>query len=306
MVRRILLSGLAAGMAFGAAGCRHCCNKAPLRDRIFGGRDTSPPPGAILGPPVAAPPGGNFIPPPTGGLPSTPAPASPADPGLPPPSVPESRSNRPDTGREILFPDPLPNGPAKGSKDAALEPPAPVGRADLPPGTQPPTARTASGPVVQAGYAARGTPPGLPGFAPAKGGVAVGRRPTVEGFDGLKAAGYKSVVYLHAPGADVSAARGLAEAKGLLFTGVPVAADTLPSGYARFAEIVGAKAGKPAYLCDDDGVRTGTLWYVYFRAVEAMPDDAAQVRAAPLGLRDAAGDDRLKFWQAAIDYLSKR
>ena len=58
--------------------------------------------------------------------------------------------------------------------------------------------------------------------------------------------------------------------------------------------------------CLDDGVRTGSLWYLYLRTVESLPDDAAQVKAAALGLRDATGDEKTNFWLAIQDYLAKR
>lgn len=308
MIRRILLAGAIASVLTQSIGCRHTCGRGPLRDRIFGGRDTSPPPGAILGPPVV--PGGSNgfnIPPPAGGLPSSPR----SDPGLeiPPPSVPESSRFRPD--KEVIYPDPLPKGTSRPSGPAndpllqpptrsRLESPAPAGSSTRSAGN---TNR-----VLTAGYGERpqaSAPIGLPGFARSL-GAGVGRKPTLEGLETLHRSGYKAVVYLHAPGADVSATRELAEKKGLRFIGLPIAADTLSSGFAQFAELVGSKEIRPAYFFDDDGVRSGTLWYLYFRSIESMPDDAAQVRAAPLGLRDASGDERNKFWQAALAYQARR
>jgi hypothetical protein len=73
--------------------------------------------------------------------------------------------------------------------------------------------------VAPAGYAESAGV--VPGFAVVKPGLATGRKPAVGGFDALKARGYRTAVYLHAPADDVSAAKELAEKKGLAFVGVP-------------------------------------------------------------------------------------
>lgn len=314
MTRRILLAALASGLLFGSLGCRHCCRRQS-RNEI------RPIPGDFLERPGSTRGGDVLIPPPnvqSGG-----------DFGGPPASIPDtprSPSNfRPEVKpeKEILLPDPFP--PTSSAKPKAspllevptfgarLEEPARTGASkspnDLPPITSPSptTAKAATNPMVQTGYYERKTAPaGVPGFAVVNAGLANGRKPNVDGFDGLRSGGYKTAIYLHAPEADVSATRNLVEKKGMKFVGVPVSADNWKAGYGSFAEAIGVKEDRPAFVFDDDGVRTGCLWYAYFRNVESLGDDAAQVRAAPLGLRDATAPERLKFWQAMQDASTKR
>lgn len=277
MTRRLLLLALLPALLLGSAGCRHCCKRTSSPRAI----DLPPPPDRDI-----------LIPPPTGGLPSQRT--LPADPGLPPPAIssePSGSRYRPQ--RETLYPDPL------------LETPA------VPPASVPSEGASSKGVSPQgvrtAGYADRTNPPtGLPGYAVVSDRVATGRKPTPEGLDRLRTTGYKTLVYLHDADKDVSATRELAEKKGFTFIAVPATPTTLKPAFSQFAEAVGDRANRPAYVFDDDGVRTGSLWYLYFRTVESFNDDTAQVKAAPLGLRDAAGEEKTKFWLAAQEYLAKR
>jgi protein tyrosine phosphatase (PTP) superfamily phosphohydrolase (DUF442 family) len=279
MYRRLLILGVLAAL-LGTAGCRHCC-KRPL----FGSRNRDLPPLPRERDDV-------LIPPPTGGLP---APRTvPADPTLPPPAIgsePSGSRFRPET----VYPDPLLEVPAIPKKETG-EPPAVI-----------PIPEGVSSRKPATGYSDRtNAPTGLPGYAAVGDRIATGRKPTVEGLDRLRSTGYKTVIYLHDSGKDVSATRELAEKKGLTFISVPVTATTLKESFSKFVETVGDKSNRPAYVFDDDGVRTGSLWYLYFRTVESYSDDTAQVKAAPLGLRDATGDEKTKFLLAVQDYLSKR
>ncbi|WP_149111320.1 fused DSP-PTPase phosphatase/NAD kinase-like protein [Limnoglobus roseus] len=279
MTRRLLFLTLLPALALGSAGCRHCCKRssaptyieAPARDRDI------------------------LIPPPTGGLPSQRT--LPADPGLPPPAISsEPSGSRYRPSRETLYPDALLESPAIPPKGSGEPPPVlPLGEG------------VSSKSLSPAGYADRtNSPTGLPGYAVVSDRIATGRKPTVEGFDRLRATGYKTVVYLHDSDKDVSATKELAEKKGLTFIGIPTTPGTLKAAFSKFAETVGDRANRPAYVFDDDGIRTGSLWYLYFRTVESFSDDTAQVKAAPLGLRDAQGEEKTKFWLAVQDYLSKR
>src|SRR5438876_1130002 len=81
--------------------------------------------------------------------------------------------------------------------------------------TAAPRGQTAAPPVSKGGAAAPTASP--PGFVRVKDGVASGRKPTLDGLDALKRAGYKTVVYLHPAGADVSATRDVVQNKGLSF-----------------------------------------------------------------------------------------
>jgi len=146
---------------------------------------------------------------------------------------------------------------------------------------------------------------GLPGYVTVAGheGVAAGRKPTLEGFDALKAYGFRTVVYLHAPGADVAPARDLAQQRGLRFVPIAVSPGTLKPA---FEDFTAALANKPVYVADEDGTRAGGLWYLLFRTQDLLGDDAARVRARPLGLADAVTEEQKQLWVAIQDYLAKR
>jgi hypothetical protein len=226
------------------------CRKCRLFNRDAGTRRLDPPaPSRSTVDPLLIPPTGV----PTTGV-DMPAPsrgASPSD--IPPPSIPENRSFKND-GKELLLPDPLPGEASKLNRNVPkfLDDPAEV-----------------------------------PGFAKAVQGVATGRKPTVDGFDMLAKSGYKGVLYLHAPDADTSAAKALAEKRGLKFESLAVSATNLKSAYPSFAKTIRDSGKQPLYVFDDDGVRTGSLWQIHFVKAENESADAAQVKAGPLGLRDA-------------------
>ncbi|HET6572342.1 MAG TPA: hypothetical protein VFG68_01980 [Fimbriiglobus sp.] len=308
MMRRLMLSGLAAGLVLSGAAC-HLCKK-------YKGRDCCPSAGPYLGDPV---PRGGTIPPTS--VPTTPPSPMPGEP-LPPPVLPDTRGSfsidprtppgpwdptptRP-SQPELLTPEPLPRGvspevPLSSKSDASGflgEPVRPVGGTDLPPK---PADRMLSGPTARA-------PVGLPGYARVAGrdGVATGRRPGLDGFDWLKSNGFKTVVYLHAPSADVAAVRDLTAARGLRFVPIAVSPGTLPKAFAEFAAAVEDRGGRPLYVIDETGTRAGSLWYLLFRTRDLLGDDTARLRAAPLGLTEATTEEQKQFWIAVQDYLAKR
>lgn len=274
------------------SGCKYCCNKRP-----FGGLFSREPSRLGSPAPVTDP---LLIPPPAGGLPTPsadapPPPPSRGAPDLPPPSLPESRSYSPEkkNGRELHLPDPLP-GDSSSKRSGFLEDPATVKGSPSTSNAQPRAMAPAK------------TYSGVPGFVLVSDGIATGRKPTLEGFDTLKQAGYKTVVYLHAADADVAAVKALAEKRGFTFAAIAISTDSLKPAASRAAEILGDSATRPLYVFDDTGLYTGSLWYIYFRTVEGLSDDAAQVRAGPLGLRDAPPAEKDKFWPAVQDYILKR
>ncbi len=284
MTRRTAILGLLLATLLGSTGCRHLCRRG-----ICSGRSEPAPRSRDE----------LLIPPPTGGLPS--ARALPRDPGLPPPTVDaEPRGSRFRPQRETLYPDPLLESPAIGGAKPSEPPPI----LTIPDGA---SLNRANKNVVPTKLpAAERAPTGLPGYAVVRDRIATGRKPTIEGFDALRGTGCKTVVYLHPVGRDVSATKDLAEKKGLAFVSIPVDPSGLKSASGTFAEAVGDAGQQPMYVFDDDGVRTGTLWYLYFRTVDSLGDDAAQVKAAALGLRDATGDEKTNFWLAVQEILSKR
>jgi hypothetical protein len=326
---------LACGTLLSAVGCKHCCRRN--RDRDY---DSVPPPpvGPGLGDPFPSS-GGSRIPPPS--VPTSP-PATVPD-TLPPPVVPDSRSSfRIDPAlppgpwdptptspssqptprvekKELLAPDPLPSGAPpelpldrKPSTSGFLEEPIrSSGGSDLPPktgATLPPAIAEATSPKPSLEPPTPGAPVGLPGFTrvPGHEGVASGRRPSLDGFDWLKANGYHTIVYLHAPAADVSAARVLAEKRGLRFVPIAVSPANLAKALDEFAAVVNDRGAQPIYVADDNGTRAGALWYLVFRTSDLLGADTARLRADPLGLTEAGTEEQKQFWLAIQDVLAKR
>jgi protein tyrosine phosphatase (PTP) superfamily phosphohydrolase (DUF442 family) len=272
MVRTILLSAVAGAALVAAGGCRHrCCSTSTAAPRPY-----------LPLPPSVTPDG--RIPPP--GVPITPGAQAlpPADLG-PPMAAPGSNSNRP--APEILLPDPIPSGQSSrvGSSPVLGGPVRPAGGTAEPPVAAPPNPTA-----------------GLPGFTRVKEGVASGRKPALEGFDTLKRTGFKSVVYLHAAGADISAVRVVAEKKGLTFAAVEATPEKLSDAVTAFDRVVADRAAQPVYVFDDDGLRTGALWYVHFRTTDQLSPEVARIRARGLGLSDET-DDARAFWVAVQRFL---
>ncbi|MCZ2340207.1 MAG: hypothetical protein LC104_00240 [Bacteroidales bacterium] len=342
MLRRLLFLGLAVGFV-AESGCRHSCKK-PLFGRSvtepvggFLGAPVAPPPGggAMIPPPnvpttPSAPP--PSIPDSSGSLrldPSYPPPDYPppqaANRSMPPPATQEPPQAAPQpqprnkVGPELLLPDPLPpksssafgQPPAsspgledpllpKNHQKAPSTVPLPSGTSDLPPSPMPsqpvPQARTDSSPIGLAGYTSVAENPGV--FA--------GRRPTLDGFDWLKANGFRTVLFLHAPETDVTPARELAEKHGLQFESLAVTPAGLPAAVTTFRSTLANRVNRPLYVADEDGWRAGILWYLHFRTTDLLGDDAARLRARGLGLPSADSELGKEFWAAAQQYLANR
>jgi len=303
MIRRTMIAATIAGVVF-ASGCRQrCCLNDP-------GRRPNPyrpqaPNSPFLLPPAGVPttPGPTPLPPPPGGgnpfIPGV-GPAPVVDPrNYPPPSfdLPPNPSPSPSAkpAPEVLLPDPLPgSGPSRSS--LPLNPGIGVlGTPGRPQAAEPKLAANSPATIAT----------GLPGFVRVKDGFASGRKPALEGFDTLKRANYRTVVYMHAVGADTSAAKDVAEKRGLKFVPIETTPEKLADAVTQFNALAADKAVRPVYVFDDDGVRAGTVWFVHFRTSEAMNDDAARIRATPLGLTDQ-GDEAKAFAVATQRYLETR
>ncbi|MCE9560955.1 MAG: hypothetical protein K8U57_02765 [Planctomycetes bacterium] len=283
MIRRLLLTTAASAVIF-SAGCRHrCClndpqnRPAPYRPQAPNSPFLLPPAGVPTAPtPVPAPVTGPIVP----GV-------GPDMRNYPPP--PSSNSAKP--APEVLLPDPIP-----GSSSRSFSPNN-TGQGLLggpaAPRTEPPLATKPE------------TTTGLLGFVKVETGLATGRKPALDGFESLKKSGYRTVIYLHATGADVSAAKDVAEARGLKFLAIETTPEKLPESLSAFNAAVGDKASRPIYVFDDDSVRTGALWYLHFRTVDAMNDDAARVRARPLGFTNQS-EEAKAFDLAIQQYLATR
>ncbi len=217
----------------------------------------------------------------------------PSDPrNYPPPEIDPLRS-RPGPAPEVLFPDPIPGSGSSRSSSPGSPGFGVFGPPSRSQTTEPPVSRTTEAIT------------GLPGFVKVADGLASGRKPSLDGFEGLKQAGYRTVIYLHPADASVSAAKDLAEARGLKFVAIETTPEKLADAVTQFNATVTDKAARPTYVYDDDGVRAGAVWYLYFRTAEAMNDDAARVRAKPLGLTEQ-GDEAKLFSLAIQRYLETR
>lgn len=259
MRRRILfLASAAFVVAF--AGCRHkcwkhndCCGSGPL------------PPGARPA----------TIPPP--GLPTTPGPMFPPSGASPVPSVQPPGSGytpAPKTGPDVLFPEPLP-----GSQSSRPTPPGKTSFLGAPVSPQ-----SAEPPKVSA------APAGLPGYTKVKDGLYAGGKPTLEGFETLKRARFRTVIYLHAPGADVAATRDMASTRDLNFIDIETTPEKLADASKEFNRLTADKLNHPAYVFADDNTRAGALWYLHFRFVDSLDNDVARLRAKPLGLTEQGNE----------------
>lgn len=242
------------------------------------------------------------------------------------PALPKSPTSPPDTvkPKKVLVPEKMPDAPEKAGetpdpskyppkdgggkpvpdKSVFLDPVAPDGPFDLPKGERTgPTVVEEREPTRRESKATPKpeTPPvGLSNFQSVKGkaNAAAGLKPTPDGYEWLAKNGYKAVVFAHDPAADVAPVKAVCEAAGLKFVGIPTGPETLADATAAFDTAVSAKDG-PVYVCDDTGLRAGTLWYAHFRRVDLTNPDAAKVRASGLGLGDTdTNPEQKKLWDA--------
>jgi hypothetical protein len=149
-------------------------------------------------------------------------------------------------------------------------------------------------------------PVGIPSFAPAIGDkVASGRKPALEGLDWLKANGYRGALVVRKPGESDAADRRQFESRGLSFASLEVALTSLDrSTVEQFNHLIADTNRQPLFVYDADGSLVGPLWYLYFRRVEHVDDDAARAKAERLGLKLGERDQRLG-WLAVQDFLAK-
>lgn len=258
--RMLLLTSVAVLVAF--AGCRHRCHKL-----LHKKDDCCTTPGPSGRNPALLPPTG---------LPTTPGgPPSVLPPGgsnyLPPSTNPP----KPGGGPDVLFPDPLPPGAhSHSSRPTQTDKPAVL-----------------SGPVKPATAEPQRAAAGLPGYTKVKDGLFAGQKPTLDGFDALKSAGFRTVIFLHAPGADVAAVKDVATTRDLNVLAIETTPEALAEASAKFDRAAGDRLNRPVYVFADDPARAGAVWYLHFRN-EALGDDVARLRAKALGLSDRSDEGR--------------
>ena len=181
---------------------------------------------------------------------------------------------------EVLLPDPI---PGTGSSRSAL------------PGFLGGPVNPSAGPRI----APRGSdaPGGLSGYTRVKEGLASGRKPSLDGFDVLKQAGFRTVLYLHAAGADWSAAKEVATKRGLAFVALETTPEKLSSAIEQFNATVADTARHPIYVCDDDGVAWGDLVSSFPHRRFAQRRRGS--RSCPSARTDGRGDEARAFAIAA-------
>ncbi len=129
--------------------------------------------------------------------------------------------------------------------------------------------------------------PGLSRLASVRGVVDVftGDRPTLEGLDSLKKAGFSTVIFFHQPKADTAPALQLCEQRGLTLVAVPFSTGELFLTYSSFTKALAKADRGKAYVCDEaNGMHTGAMWYGYFRKQLLLSADVSLLRAQSLGL----------------------
>jgi len=152
---------------------------------------------------------------------------------------------------------------------------------------------------------------GLPNFALAlESGterIYAGRKPAIEGLDWLQKQKFRTVVYLHTPNQDIKPTRDLVEKRGMQFIGIPMSPGNFGEAMRTLSPILKARMNRSMYVFDDDGVRTGSAFYWYFRTSESLSNDQARARATALGLRDSTDSTEQKlYWLAIQNLLAKQ
>ena len=305
--RRLLLPALALAtftgcQLCGKKKCDTCPPGPPLGAQIVtpgpGGLGSVPPGGTVL-PPAAPPPGVPAAPP------AAPAPSFPSGTGYPP----VASFYAPDV--HLGVPDSVAPAPklAESKTPAAPSTPAPTGPSAviklLPPEFG--SSSAPATPPVTAPAATPTLPVGIMDFVAAiPDRVAGGRKPALDGLDWLKANGYKSTVLLRRPGESDAADRKQIEARGLTFQSIEVSPQTLTAKTVDdFARLVGDSATQPLFVYDADGSLSGGLWYLYFRRVEKLSDEAARLRAIRLGLKEGADGPHRDMWLAVQKMMAQ-
>jgi hypothetical protein len=154
------------------------------------------------------------------------------------------------------------------------------------------------------------TPPlpvGIPQFTPAKERITNGLRPHLDGLDWLQANGYRTVLHVRLPGEDDTADRRQVEKRGLRYVSLEVSPQTLSRPVAdEFNRIVGDANAQPLFVYDREGMLAGGLWYLHFRVIDGLSDQAARAKAASLGLKEDEGGAHRGMWLAIQRLLSEQ
>lgn len=277
-------------------GCRHQCRRpftstCPPRCGPTCPTPGGLPPAALHGAPPPPAPAATLPPAPAASFPATPTPAT------------DSRSFSP--------PAPLPNwGPAQGSlrpipEVSTAEPPRDSVRLQPPVSPEPPLAPTPPAVTEERLLPTPSLPVGIPQFAAAKERVTSGLKPALDGFEWLQANGYRTVLHLRGPRDGDNADRKLVEKYGMKYVSIEVTPQTLQAAVEDFNRILSEPAAQPMFVYDRDGTLAGSMWYLHFRMVDRLSDDAARRKAAALGLKEETTGEAGTLWLAIQEYLRK-
>ncbi len=145
----------------------------------------------------------------------------------------------------------------------------------------------------------------IPQFAIARKQVASGLKPFSEGIDWLRDKGYRTVLFIRAPGEDDSAARRQFTAKGFRYLSLEVSPLRLSRELIdEFNRLVTDPANLPLFVYDRDSSLQGGMWYLHFRISEGHNSDRAAIEAGRLGLNiDADGGPHRDMWLAIQRFL---
>lgn len=272
-------------------GCQSSCptacapkQKPPLGQRLFGTTQkpsncpTCPPPGALPGPqpPVISS--------------QTPFTGTTSPVGLTatnPPSIsmaPPANMTGPSIG---MAPPPAPV--------TANKAPLPAGVVLGPPETNAPPSRT-NRPTTQPGF-----PVDIPSYAVLSEKIAGGHQPFPDGISWLKEAGFSTVIHLRSNTDDVVASRQLVERQGLAYKSMEVSPQGLDTALLTTIDNdIQSANGRPVFIFDRDGSRTGAIWIVYATKYLAISESQAREQAARLGYRKESADPS---WETAISKM---
>jgi hypothetical protein len=207
--------------------------------------------------------------------------------------------------------------PPVDSPPAILKPPVPLrrdsARAPMPYADEPPTAKppTANVPSPKSEESRDEEPEDdtarLLNIRPAIRNVRSGLKPFgTDDVAWLKKKGYRAVLQLHAPGANLAADKKAYEKNGPRYLSLEVAPDTLDRAtFEEFVAVVEDTKNHPLYVYDDGGTVAGGLWYLYFRFHKGESDADARAKAKQLGLDfDDEGDAHTKMKLAIQKFIA--
>jgi hypothetical protein len=137
--------------------------------------------------------------------------------------------------------------------------------------------------------------------------VMVGRKPNLDRLDRLQKDQFRTAIYLHAPGEETRVLMELFEKRGITLVPIAITPQNFAEVMSKVVPLLNDTMNRPVYLFDDSGVRVGSVMYAYFRTVEVLNAEQAQIRARPLGLQDPEDSAEQKlFWLAIQTYLSRK